>query len=796
MQTQRRDAASAAAALARSLHDGALEVHYQPVVLLPGRQVIGFEALARLRADDGSLVQPCEFIPLAEAHGLIGGLGHRVLDAAVAEAARWRAEGGALATATVSVNVAPAQLDDPAVVEQVLAVLEAHELPASALVLEVTESAVASPRARAAMEELAGHGIRFAIDDFGTGFATLDSLRTIPAHMLKLDRSFVAGVTRTGADRAIVRAVIDLADSLGMSVVAEGIETEEQAEAVLRLGGAAMQGYLFAAAGPCPEGVAAQATATGRIPVRAEPLHLPGWPLALDEAVLSAARLLDPGAGAHRGAVHALAVALARAAGLDPRTVLAVGRMALVHDLGRLAVDGRLPAALHDVRLEALVAAAGPGLHGSDAGAHQACPAARPRDPALDGSGLCEVDLVRAAVAIADAAVAEGLALDASGLGAAAELTARSVRRPAVRDLLVAVAARPPEVVDFVDLVEDLERRRMGRRGTEERLHSAFGLTRVLGSHQDGRELMRVALEEARRVVGAASASVERWDRDTNQLRCLVNVGYLASGEETFPVEETYALADFAQARRTMLTGLPYIHSIDDVTADADAVELLAELGKYSSAAVPVYVDGRVWGQLWFSTDHGEAPFEARDIETLMGVASLMGGVVVRTELLEAGDRMTRRDALTGVGNRRAVDDELERLRDAGQDAVVALVDLEDLRRVNNLRGYAGGDAVVRQVADALSVATMDCPRATTGRLGGGRFCVMLPGVGLAEARELLAGAVEALQDEGGPTLTLGLVDTAQTPGWTPRLVLVAADAETGSVRSASASVLPRPATG
>ncbi len=189
-------------------------------------------------------------------------------------------------------------------------------------------------------------------------------------------------------------------------------------------------------------------------------------------------------------------------------------------------------------------------------------------------------------------------------------------------------------------------------------MRSVFGITKVLSQSRDTRELMRVALEEARRIVGAASASVERWEREAKQLRCLVNVGSLAPGEVMFPTDEVYPLAEYAQARRTMLTGLPYIHRVDDPVADKDAIDLLSELGKYSSAAVPIYVDRRIWGQLWFSTDHGEPPFTAGDIEILMAVATLMGGVVVQAENLQRVDRLAFEDALTrsqpASGRRRA----------------------------------------------------------------------------------------------------------------------------------------------
>jgi diguanylate cyclase (GGDEF)-like protein len=325
--------------------------------------------------------------------------------------------------------------------------------------------------------------------------------------------------------------------------------------------------------------------------------------------------------------------------------------------------------------------------------------------------------------------------------------------------------------------MDDLDRRRMGRRGMEERMRSVFGITKVLSQSRDTRELMRVALEEARRIVGAASASVERWEREANQLRCLVNVGSLAPGEEMFPENEVYPLADYSQARRTMLTGLPYIHRVDDPAADADALDLLSELGKYSSAAVPIYVDRRIWGQLWFATDHGEPPFEAGDIEILMSVATLMGGVVVQAENLQRLDRMAFEDALTRVGNRRVVDDVLERLSSHSEQAVVVLLDLDRLKEINDLHGHASGDAAIQDVADTLSEWVSSYPGATVGRLGGDEFCVVLPDCSAEEAQLLLENALDQLVNQGGPSVSMGLVSTG-TEDWVPRNVLAAADDE------------------
>jgi diguanylate cyclase (GGDEF)-like protein len=759
-------AAEVAAALARE----ALEVHYQPIVVLPGRQVIGFEALARIRAVDGTLVAPGDFIPAAESGGLIGVLGREVLRQALAEAARWRSCNGDLATATVSVNIASAQLSRPDIVEEVTAALDAHDIPGTALILEITESTAASAEVRPVIERLTSLGIRIAIDDFGTGFATLDTLRRIPAHMLKLDRSFVGGVTHQGTDRAIVRVVADLAHSLGMSVVAEGVETEEQAAALVRLGCAAMQGYLFASPGPDPQAAAA-AVARGAAPTSAGPVMMEGrerWPVSLDESVLSAARLLGDADPGHRGAVHAVAVALARTAELDPRTVRAVGRVALVHDVARLRVDGELPVELRADRRLAVLGRAAAAVSTDE------LPATEVRQEDVP----VEVDLVRAAVSAVDRARLVDAKLGTSALssGLYGESAARRAARPELADLLLSVAVSPPELVSFEALMEDLDRRRMGRRGMEERMRSAFGITKVLGTNRETGELMRLALEEVRRIVGAASASVERWERDSNRLRCLVSVGHLAPGEVTFPEDEVYSLADYAQARRTMLTGLPYLHRVDDPTADDDATSLLQSLGKYSSAAVPVYVDGRIWGQLWFATDHGEPPFEARDIETLMAVATLMGGVVVQAESLQAVDRMAFEDALTGVGNRRLVDDTLDRLSARGEATAVVLLDIDGLKQINDAQGHAAGDVAIRLVADVLTAGVVSWPGATIGRLGGDEFCVVLPGCPVTEARRLLKEALAALEDKGGPAVSVGLARGGAR--WRSRDVLQAADEE------------------
>ncbi len=749
-----------------ALREGRIEVHFQPIVVLRGRQVVGFEALARMRTVEGRLLAPAAFVPVAERSGLVLELGATMLHQAVAGAARWRAGSSLITAATVSVNVAPAQLVGDDLADLVRATLAEHDMPGSVLVLEITESAATSSAARPVLEELSALGVRIALDDFGVGFATLDNLRRLPVHVLKLDRSFVAGVANAGADRAIVRVIVDLADSLGMSVIAEGVETPEQAEALQRLGCPAAQGNFYGRPNPDPEEVAATARGVGPAEVLGTEHEV--WPVTVDTAVLAAARLLAGSGGVHRGVVHAVATALSREVGLSEGRAHVVGRLALVHDLRRLAVDGRLPL---DLCSEPLLASlAGRGL----------------RVPP-------EVRLVRISVEVADALPAMDAKPDAASLAAVLRRVAcgRGAVRSGLGSALERLAARPPDVVPVGELVDDLDRRRMGRRGMEERLRSLVGITRVLASSRDTRELMRVALEEVRLIVGAASASLERWERESGQLRCLVNVGQLGPGEEPFPENETYALSEYAQPRRTMLSGLPYMHTVDDAHADPEAIALLRSLEKYSSAAVPVYLEGRMWGQIWLTSDYGEPPFGAADIELLTAVATLMGGVVVQAENLDRVARLAFEDPLTRVGNRRAIDDALDGLAASGRDAALVLLDVDLLKQINDQRGHAHGDQALIRLADALSGEIATWPGGTVGRLGGDEFCVVLPGCARDPARLRVLRALSRLAVGHDPVaVSMGVAESAEVTDaggrWTPRGLLAAADADLYNAKAAA----------
>jgi diguanylate cyclase (GGDEF)-like protein/PAS domain S-box-containing protein len=240
--------------LRQALATDELVAYFQPVVDLdPGLgqfagRVVGFEALARWHHPTRGIIEPGLFIASAEETGLIVPLGETVLDQACQRLAEWRALPGG-EDLTMAVNLSGRQLVEPGLIHTVEDILRAHDVPASALCLEITESMLMadSLAATTTLEALDELGVAVAVDDFGTGYSSLLYLRRFPVRILKLDRFFVSGVASNDTDRAIVGSMIDLAHSLGMRAVAEGVETAAQLEALRALGCDQAQGYLWSA---------------------------------------------------------------------------------------------------------------------------------------------------------------------------------------------------------------------------------------------------------------------------------------------------------------------------------------------------------------------------------------------------------------------------------------------------------------------------------------------------------------------------------------------------------------------
>jgi diguanylate cyclase (GGDEF)-like protein len=234
--------------LRQVLDRGELAVHYQPIVVLTSGEIVGVEALVRWEHPERGSLSPVDFIPLAEETGLVGELGRQVLTKACRDARRWQIAFPSDPPLSVSVNVSPRQLQDDALLGHVTEALEAAGLAPSDLILEVTEGAMmhdveTTIRRLHALKDL---GVRLAVDDFGTGYSSLSYLQRFPVDLLKIDRAFVSVLENQADDSSLANAIISLAKTMHLSVVAEGVETAAQARALRAYGCERVQGFFFA----------------------------------------------------------------------------------------------------------------------------------------------------------------------------------------------------------------------------------------------------------------------------------------------------------------------------------------------------------------------------------------------------------------------------------------------------------------------------------------------------------------------------------------------------------------------
>jgi diguanylate cyclase (GGDEF)-like protein len=232
--------------LRKALAAGEFELHYQPVLNLARNEITGVEALVRWRHPERGMIPPGEFIPLTEEIGLILPLGEWAIREACATAAVWPGD------LRVAVNLSPVQFRSPGLVQVVVSALATSGLAPERLELEITESVLLddSKTTLAMLFQLREMGVRIAMDDFGTGYSSLSYLQTFPFDKIKIDRSFVKDITQAAGSLNIVRAVATMAKGLGMQTTAEGVETQEQLEAVKAEGCTEMQGFLLSRALP------------------------------------------------------------------------------------------------------------------------------------------------------------------------------------------------------------------------------------------------------------------------------------------------------------------------------------------------------------------------------------------------------------------------------------------------------------------------------------------------------------------------------------------------------------------
>ena len=254
--------------LRHALERGELSLHYQPRVAARSGELKGVEALLRWHSAELGSVSPAEFIPIAEDTRLIVPIGAWVIDEACRQLAAWHADG--VGVPQVAINVSALQLGDDALLETLRAALERHAVPPGAVELELTESTLMdrAEQTLARLHAIKRLGVALAIDDFGTGYSSLNYLNRFPIDRLKIDRSFVRDMFEDPADLAITRAIIGLGHTLGLRVVAEGVETEREAQTLRMAGCDELQGFLFTRALPAEALVSWLAR---RVPQQAQP---------------------------------------------------------------------------------------------------------------------------------------------------------------------------------------------------------------------------------------------------------------------------------------------------------------------------------------------------------------------------------------------------------------------------------------------------------------------------------------------------------------------------------------------
>jgi len=245
-----------ATALGEALHGDQLDVHFQPIVSLADGEILAAEALLRWSHPEFGAVEPSEFIPLAEENGLIVPLGRHVIEAAARAAAGWRAANPDALPLGVFVNLSPRELFQESFLPFLTRTLREHGLTGSDIAFELTERVFIDDRDHTPtrnLQELTRRGFRLILDDFGTGYSALASLKRFPLAALKIDRYFISTIDDEHQEKPVMKAIVSIGKTLGITVIAEGVESERQLADVRALGCDAAQGYHLGVPMPASE---------------------------------------------------------------------------------------------------------------------------------------------------------------------------------------------------------------------------------------------------------------------------------------------------------------------------------------------------------------------------------------------------------------------------------------------------------------------------------------------------------------------------------------------------------------
>jgi diguanylate cyclase (GGDEF)-like protein len=503
------------------------------------------------------------------------------------------------------------------------------------------------------------------------------------------------------------------------------------------------------------------------------------------QALLAALKARERYTAEHSAAVVELSTAVARELGLSEEETVQVAQVALLHDVGKLGVPEAIlqkPGALTDAEWRIVRAhpAIGERVVASIATLAHLAPAVRAEHERWDGGGYPD-GLAGAAIPLASRIC---LACDAWHA-----MTSDRPYRPALREADARAELRRHAGAQFCPrTVEALLTVLAGKRSgpapekapdaaaqPESELRALIAVASAVAAAHRLEDVLEVVAEETRRVVGASSVSISRWEREQDRVRTLINVGELGPDEERFPTGETYALADYPLAARLLREGESYVISRGDPDLGVHDRQLLDALDKGSYIGVPVIFDGRTWGKLESFANVGAVPFTRRHVPFMEAIAGQVGAAIGRAELFSRVNALAYSDPLTGLGNRRSLDERLEAAVERGGELAIAFCDLDGLKQINDTRGHDAGDRAIRCAADALAAAAHGHPGASVYRVGGDEFCVVLEG-GDAGAAAALAGAGSGALAELDEPLSLSCGAAALRPGARPADLFRAAD--------------------
>jgi diguanylate cyclase (GGDEF)-like protein len=489
----------------------------------------------------------------------------------------------------------------------------------------------------------------------------------------------------------------------------------------------------------------------------------------------------DGYSGEHSDAVEALAVAVAGRLGLDRAQIADVQSAALLHGIGKIGVPDRL---LHKPgRLEedewALVhehPAIGERILRPLPGFDAVATAVRHAHESWDGHGYPDglageaIPLASRIVLACDAWHALGSERPYRAAMAPAEARAELQRcagsqfDPRVVEALLTCIDAPEAPAEPALALpgEGADTDVLQRLGRE--LRVLMSLSSAVASTNSLLDLLDLAAEEARAALGATSVSISRWEAQAEVLRTTVNVGVLVDGEQRHPSDEIYRLTEDDPLKQLLLEGRSYLGRLDDPELHQTERILLERLGRRSCLAVPIMLGDVAWGELWASRGPDQADFDEHDLRLLDAIAGQVAAGVGRAELFGRMAELALQDGLTGLANRRALEERLGMaLEEAaeGEEVTLLLCDVDNLKELNDVRGHHGGDWALKAVAGTLRTAAEALPRTLVCRLSGDEFGILAEGSSLEAMQHAADIAIDRLAAHRPPVgLSCGIASS------------------------------------